>query len=812
MSNSLRYTQNDTIMIKNDILIAIRLFFRNPIHTVVNVLGLTLGLSTSILVWIYVSNETSFDRFNERSEDIYRIKYDNYYQGAYIYSSATAFPALGGVLKEEFAQVEETTKLFHLYGAHSVRYENGATNSNAVYFAEQSFFEVFNFNVLAGNPDRLLSDAGSAVITSEIAENTFGKLDVIGETMTIGRGIRVAVSGVVEARKDSHIAYDILVSYPTGVQIWGEEFQSDWDWSFFHVYLKLKEGFTPKEIDNAFPKLIEKYKGEGANATTKLSLQPLHDIHLDSNLLYEFKVNGSAQNVMIILIAGVSTLLLAWINFINLLSAKALSRVKEIGVKKIHGAQKTGLIRQFMVETLMVSTIALLLAILLVDISLPFFNQYSAGAFYLNSGTLPSLVGIMFLCYIGGSFLAAVYPAFIISSKKIADIMDGKFKYSNLGLLSRRILIILQFTLSSFLIGGMLVAQSQIDFMLSKEKGVDTNNTIVLNAPTAANDSVYFNHLDVFRNELMSLPNVKSFSTSSEIPGNNIFYWVQETNFNNNQADKRLLYTIDVDHTYLKSFDHNLLAGRLFEEGQDEFENLILTQKAAEELGYYSPEDAVGARVYIEDYDSLSVIGVVSNYHQQGMQNDYAAIAFYCDPEFHLYYSIKIDGENITEELGTIEDAYARLFPDNHFDYFFLDDSYNQQYTSEFQFNWIFSLFSLLSLFVSSIGILGLVVVSITQRQKEIGIRKILGAGVVTIISAISKKFLRLILIANIISFPLIYYWANMWLDNFQNHIEISVSIFFITFSITLAVAFLTIIYRTVMAAVQNPINTVRSE
>ncbi|MEQ9167607.1 MAG: FtsX-like permease family protein, partial [Fulvivirga sp.] len=321
-----------------------------------------------------------------------------------------------------------------------------------------------------------------------------------------------------------------------------------------------------------------------------------------------------------------------------------------------------------------------------------------------------------------------------------------------------------------------------------------------------------FNHLDVFRNDLNSIPNVKALSTSSEIPGNSIFYWVQETNFNQNKDDKRLLYTIDVDHNYLESFGHNLVAGRLFSDEQDESENLILTEKAAKVLGYLTPDEALGKRVYIEDYDSLSIIGIVPDYHQQGMQQGYAPIAFYCDPEFHLYYTIKLENKNFESTLQQIEERYASLFPSNSFDYFFLNDKYQQQYKSEMQFSSIFSIFSILSLIVASIGVLGLVVVSISQRSKEIGIRKLLGASVLMIVKGLSKRFIVLILLANAVAAPIVFYIGSVWLDNFAYHIDISPFIFLVSSLITIGVALITISVKTIKSALQNPVISLRSQ
>ncbi|MTI40402.1 ABC transporter permease [Fulvivirga lutimaris] len=799
-------------MLKNHLKIAFRLIHRNPSHAIINVLGLTVGLVTSIFVWIYVSNEINYDRFNDRSEDIYRVQYDSYYQGEKIYSSATAFPTLGKALKDEYSQVEQTTRIFAMYGTHALRYDAEAFSSSSIYFAEQSFFDIFNLKVLKGNENYLLNESNTAVLSSDMANELFGHLEVVGETLVIDRGIEVKISGVVETRKDSHISFDILVSYPTGVQVWGEGFENDWDWSFFYVYLKLHEGQHPNAVEKALPELIKKYGGDKALETTVLSLQPLTDIHLNSNLIYEFKVNGSAQNVLIIFISGIATLILAWINFINLSSAQAVTRAKEIGIKKINGASRLTLIKQFLVESFLISSIALFFAILLVDISYPLFNQLSSNAFQIESVDLLLMFILLLIFYVGGSILAAVYPAFILSGKKVTHIVKGDFKYSYSGVLTRKALIVFQFSISSLLIGGMIIAQSQVDFMLSEEKGVDIDNTIVLSAPVLADDSTYFKHLDVFRNDLNSIPNIKALSTSSEIPGNSIFYWVQETNFNHNEDDKRLLYTIDVDHNYLESFGHNLVAGRLFSESQDESENLILTVKAAKVLGYLTADEALGKRVYIEDYDSLSVIGVVSDYHQQGMQQGHAPIAFYCDPEFHLYYSIKLENKNFESTLQQIEERYASLFPNNSFDYFFLDDKYQQQYKSEMQFSSIFSIFSMLSLIVASIGILGLVVVSISQRSKEIGIRKLLGATVLIIVKGLSKRFIVLIVLSNAIAAPLVFYIGTAWLDNFAYHIEISPIIFLVTSLITIGVALITISVKTIKSALQNPVNALRSQ
>lgn len=797
-------------MFYNYFKIAIRSVLKDRLFTALNVIGLSLGVAASILILLNAKHEYSYDDFHEDSESLYRVQYDAYHEGKLLFKSATAFPLLADVLKDEFPEVEETTRLFLSYGGSTVRTSENTVRAEHVFFAEPSFFELFSFPVIKGSA-KALAESKMAIISEKMAETLFGTSDAIGKKIIVDRAIEVEVGGVAKNAENSHFKFDVLVSYPTGVNIWGQDFTDSFGWYYFYVYLRLNEGADPESVESKFPALVEKYGGEDGLKSTSLSLQSVQDIHLHSDLLHEVKPNGDVLNSSLMLIAGIAILFIAWLNYVNLSISKRLSRAHEAGVRKVLGAGRIQLMKQFVLESFIFSFLAIALAVLLVDLSLPVFNSLSNQQLEFSIPENTVFIAGFFIVVVVGTLISGIYPGILLSRFSITDVFKGSANNFR-GLFIRRLFVVLQFTISSILIAGTLIIYQQMDFIRTKDLGVDVDNTLIISAPVVTeSDSSYQAGLSGFKNAVNGLASVKGVSTSSEIPGGIVHYWAQPA-VNPKTRQSARLYVVDVDPGYLNAYKHRLVAGRYFSDNVDESQKLVLTKKAAAVYGFSSPEAAIGQEIYIEDYDTCTVIGVVEDYHQQGLQEGYFPVAFYCDPDFHLFYSIKVDPGQVHGTIAGIHEAYKEFFPENPFNYFFLDSYYNRQYQSDTAFGRIFLIFSVLTIVVACMGLFGLSFFTVSRKTKEIGIRKVLGADSFIIFSWLSKEFLSFIIIANGIALPVVWFVMNRWLENFAFHIEISTTTFLMVVLLTLFIALITVSYHVVKASNENPVSSLKSD
>ncbi|HEY5747701.1 MAG TPA: ABC transporter permease [Chryseolinea sp.] len=800
-------------MFKNYVLTTLRNISRRKGFSILNVLGLSIGLAASLLIMQYVKDEFSYDDFHANKENIYRVQYDRYRDNELVLQCATTFPKVAPALLADYPEVEKACRLYLRYGGGVIRYEDIQMKEDNLFTADQSFFDIFSYPLLKGDRATALKEPNTAVVEEETARKYFGDADPMGKRIKFGSQEEYEITGVIRSPENSHLKFSFLFSYPTMVKLFGPDVEQAWGWYDFYSYIQLSPGADPKALEAKFPAFIKKYGPEGDDKKVKFSLQRLTDIHLNSDLLQEARVNGNGRSVYFLSIIAFFILVIAWVNYINLATARAVERAKEVGVRKAIGAGRVQLMGQFIAEALIVNLGAVVIAVALMSATIPLFNALSGKELTTSILMDPTLWYTATVLFLAGSALSGLYPAFVLSSYQPARVLKGSMKGTHEGMLLRKMLVVMQFVASVALIAGTLIVYRQLQFMQNRDLGVDINQVLVINAPGVTDTSTYISQLRSFKSEVQRHPNVQSFTASSEVPGN-LIYWTNggKRIGGDQEVPSIVMYRMGIDHDFFNTYKNKVLAGRVFSEDfTADTSNVILNRKAIEVLGFNTPENAVGGQVKLGD-DTLTVVGVVENYHQEGLKSNFRQTAFHLLPENHAYYSVKVEAKDLGQTMAYIKEKYSQQFPENPFDYFFLDTFFQRQYQTDRQFGQVFGFFALLAIFVASLGLFGLASFTASQRTKEIGIRKVLGSTVPNIFLLLSKDFLKLVILANVIAIPLVVYFMDKWLHTFAFHINIGYWIFLVSAVLTLFIALITVSFQSIRAAMANPVKSLRYE
>jgi putative ABC transport system permease protein len=805
-------------MIKNYLLTTIRNISRRKGFSTLNVLGLSIGLAASLLILQYVKDELSYDDFHENAENVYRVQYDYYRDGERVFQCATAFNNVGPQLKADYPEVENFCRLYLRYGGGVVRYEDVAIKENNIFNADQSFFEIFSYPLIEGDRATALKEPNTAVIEEKTAKKFFGNASPIGKRIKFGNNEEYEITGVLRSPENSHLKFSLLFSYKTYPKFWpemtSENWENAWGWYDFYNYIQLKPGTDPRALEAKFPEFIKKHGPEDGDKSTRFSLQHLPDIHLYSDLIQEARVNGNGKSVYFLMIIALFILVIAWVNYINLATARAIERAKEVGVRKSIGAARTQLMGQFVAEAFLLNLLAVVIAIVLVTMAIPFFNSLSGKELTMSILTSSYLWYTLAGLFIVGSVFSGIYPAFILSSYKPAHVLKGNMKGSAEGIALRKGLVVFQFVASVSLIAGTLIVFQQLQFMQNRDLGIDINQMLVINAPgVVENQDAYVSKYETFKTEMLRHPAVRKMAGSSEIPGN-LIYWTSGSKRigMDQETASTIMYRLGVDYDFFNTYGNKIIAGRGYtREYTADSSSVVLNRKAVDVLGFKNIEEAIGRKIRIGG-DTLTVVGVVENYHQEGLKQDFRQTAFHLAPRDQAYYTLKIDQENLGQTLAYAKEKYAEIFPGNPFEYFFLDSFFNRQYKNDQQFGQVFGFFALLAIFVASLGLFGLASFTAAQRTKEIGIRKVLGSSVPNIFLLLSKDFLKLVIIANVIAIPLVWLLMDSWLKTFAFRINIGIWVFIVAACTTTLIALITVTYQSISAAMANPVKSLRYE
>lgn len=822
-------------MLRNYFKIAWRNLTKNKIYSLVNIFGLALGMAACFFVFQYVHFESGYDRFNAHATNIYRVPIS--YSGSFANVPMTAanHPATGPAMKKEFPEVVDFTRMVNIslfMNASTITYKEGNAapvtfNEAGIYLADSSFFHVFSYPLIKGNKNTCLAEPRTIVISESTARKYFGKKDPMGQTLILNGEMPMKVSAIMrDVPENSHIKFDMLISFSTTGPEWGND---NWAWPEFYNYVLLAPGTDPKKVEAKFPAFIEKHLGEiqkSLNFKSYFYLQPITDIHLKSNYLKEPEANGSEKEVYFLSIIGVFILLIAWINYINLSTAKSMERAKEVGIRKVSGAIKLQLIIQFLLESFIINILALLVAILFIAVCMPLFNYFigkniSAGFFTSGLGSTPSFWLSAITIFAAGALLVGTYPAFILSSFKPVKVLKGFAIKANAGISLRKILVSFQFILSIALIAATIIVFTQLSYMRNGNLGYKKDQVLVIKSP-AIFDSTIASRYKHFKSEILAMPFVTNATATSDIPGDMIRYRNSVRRSDQDKQSNFTTYLIEADNNFFSTYNIEILAGENFRPtdssdiGPNAEVKVLINEEVVKALGYKSAKDAVNKAIIFRlgpnDLRSR-VIGVVKNYHQRSLKEQYDPILYYY-PSYAgwKYVSVNVSVADLNKNLSRIESVFKESFPGNPFEHFFLDEFFNRQYQADQRLGNVFGLFAVLAIIVACLGLLGLSSFVIKIRTKEIGIRKVLGASVSGILILISKDFVKLVLLAAVIAIPIVYWAASEWLKNYAFHISLKWFMFIVPPLALLTIALLTICLQSLRTALTNPVKSLRTE
>jgi putative ABC transport system permease protein len=793
-------------MLKNYFKIAFRNLWRHRVFSLINILGLTVGMTACFLIFLYVRFEMSYDKFHSKGDRIYRIICDIKTPTETMKPGGPAW-AVGPHLMGGFPQIEAAVRTTD--DELLVRKGNIKFQEKKSLYADSSFFQVFDFKLLRGNPNTALNEPLNIVFSESAAKKYFGNTDPVGQTVLLtGDGFTAKVTGIMQDfPENSMIQADMLVSMNTLTRKLNPKLDDQWGNYGNRTYVLLRPGASAASIEKQLPAFLEKRNGtemKELNMYPTLMLEKFPDAYLhstrnDSN-------SGSITNVYIFSIVAVFILLIACFNFINLTTARSAERAKEVGIRKVVGAGRQQLTVQFIGESVLICIIAFILTLGVAALLLPSFNQLAGKT--LSHGIFDNMafIGVLFLASIGIGLLAGIYPALVLSSYKPVSVLKGRFSTGTRGILLRKGLVISQFTISIALIISTIIVYLQMNFMRSQDLGFSKEQMLVINSN---GDPAR----DAFMHAVEGLPNVKSVSMSSSVPGGgNMGAYSKIQNAKGEMQIANLdLYFVGFD--YLKQFDIKMAAGRMFSRQfmTDTTQAMILNEAAVKSFGYRNPQDAVG-RDFSQWGRKGKIIGVMKDFHFKSLQEEIKPLSMRIEPDGCSLVSIKLTANNLPSTIAAIENKWNTLIPARPFSYFFLDEMFDEQYKSEQRFGKLFLNFAVLAIIISCLGLLGLASYSTMQRTREIGIRKVLGATIPNIVNLLSKDFLKLVGVAVIIASPIAYFAMHKWLQDFAYRIPISWWIFVVAAVSATVIAILTVSFQAIKAAVSNPVVSLRAE
>jgi len=777
-------------------------------------MGLAIGMAAFILIIQYVRYELSYDDFHARGERIYRIQQDRYDQGKISTQWAAGASAVGQALYEDFPEVENFTR-FQIWGGVFSQGEK-KFREEKIYIADTSFFQVFSFNLLEGDPVTSLENPLEMVISESMARKYFGDENPVGKSLRFNGDVEIMITGIFgDVPKNSHLKPDFVVSWATIVQFRGKDVNTAWLWDVFFNYILLNPATDYKEFEAKIPAYIEEELGEVLgqwDAWVVYNLQPLRSIHLNSDFMYEAEPNGNAGSVYALLVISIFLVLIAWINYINLTSSRSIERAREVGMRKVSGALKNQLLSQFLLESVLVNLIAMILATILVQVFNPYFNQLTGEQLDYSLGQNPGFWAGVLGIFIIGAFLSGIYPALFLSSFKPTTVFQGVSELKVGGLGIRKILVIFQFASSLLLIGGTLTVYRQISFMKKYDLGVDIDNVLVLRGPSV-NDSTYEDTFNAFKSELARDPDIEMVTASTSVPGRQPSWSAGGIRRLNEGQDESNQYRIlGFDFNFVDFYGLSILEGRNFSEefGQNS-ETVLFNESAIQLMGFEDLASAMNVPIFFWG-DTFNIVGVVKDYHQEGLKVMQEPLIFRFFRNASNYYSIKLNPGNVQEVLPMVEDQWRTFFPQNPFEYFFLEDYYNEQYRNETRFGSVFSLFALLAIIIACLGLYGLSSYTTLQRTREIGIRKVMGSSSGNAVLYLIRYFLIQVLIAVPIGLGAGYFIMSGWTQNFAFRINIGWWFFVGPVLLVTIIAILTVSSQVIRTANLNPAESLRYE
>lgn len=805
-------------MFKNYLKIALRNLLKFKLFSFINLAGLSVGIAGCFLILLYVQDDLSYDRYHARAENIYRVTSEEYQEGNLL-RLANSYAPLAPALLSDFPDVQQATRLF----PYSVVAESGPEKrfqEERFFFCDSTIFEIFSCQFLQGDPQTALSAPNSVAIIASAAKKYFGAQNPLGKILTIENQLDLEITAVLaDASGNSHFHFDFLApvdNLKTLIGEWVLDSHKSWYWPPVYTYVLLPENYPVGSLEERFPQLVEKHIGEWAVSKRTFRFQPLTGIYLHSDLENEIAPTGSIARVYVLLLIAFLILLMACINFMNLATARSSRRAREIGLRKTLGAGRRQLVRQFLGESLVYAFLALGIAIMLVELFLPAFNNLAGKRLTLNYLQNPLIFpGLPALVFLTG-IVAGSYPAFFLANLSAIRVLQGKLLSPGKGkpFRLRPALVVFQFVISVALIVMTFGVNRQLDFLRSERLGFDKERVMII----PIREEEMQDNFQTFKNQFLNLPGVAQAAAISNLPWQQGFYdfpvraegYGDDTSWN--------LPTLIVDEDFIRTFGMEIVQGRDFskERPSDAAEAFILNETAAKKLGW---EPAIGKTIEMEGVASGEprkgeVIGVVKDFHLRSLHYVVDPLVLIVSPESYYldYLALRLKPGNVSNTIAALRERWSEVAPQRPFEFRFLDEEFERLYRKEHKLAQVFRYFSLLAIFVACLGLFGLASFTASARTKEIGVRKVLGASVQNIVALLSGEFAKWVLIANLIAWPIAWFAMRKWLENFAYRVEIGWGIFLLSGALVLLIALLTVSYQAIRAALSNPVEALRYE
>lgn len=794
--------------------------FRRKSFALINIVGLSLGITVFFMLFVYVKYENSYDKFLPDSENTYRVELDIYQNGKLQSKKATSTYNIGPMLKREFSHVKEYARAGFekclVYKNH-VKY-----NAQELFWTDSTFLKVLKVKMLRGDVTTALAAPYSVVLSDKMAHKYFGDEDAMGKTIFINEHLQFTVKGIFKALPhNSHLNFKLLLSLSTGNVLWPGWGTNNVGWGgywWLYTYITMTPGTDAAQIESRINKMVKEQMPDNLlaqNFRFDFHLTKVEDIHLTSKLENEFKVNGSKQNTNILFIIAIIIILIAWINFINISSSEVIEKAKDAGIRKLNGASRSHIMIQYLLEVFILNCVSLGFTMVFIKIFITYFEGVSGvplEAFLLqNSYLYLYLFSVVFV----GTILSGIYPAIVLSSFKPHLVLKGSIFEGKSNFALRKVLVVFQMFATIVLIVSAITIYKQINYINSKDLGYNKEQLLIVEAPSNLNmDSTKFAKYLHFKDIILKSPKVKSVTSTAWGMGQQCIGERTYNTINGKNNINIILSENQIDQDFLKTFGIKLLAGKNFEfRPQQINDKALVNLKAVKEMGFQNPKDIVGSVISVSGNHRVQIIGVINDYHQESLKNKVKPmICFYRHPNIFGSYAILLSPGKISNSVDFIKEEWEKQYPNAPFDYKFLDSQLEAMYVAEKRFAKLLVLFTSLAIIIACLGLLGLIIIMTRKMVKEIGVRKVNGATVLEIITMINRQFTKWVVIAFIIAVPLSYYAMSMWLSKFAYKTDLSWWIFAVAGLATLGIALVTVTWQSLFAATRNPVVSLRYE
>lgn len=799
-------------MFKNYLKIAYRNIIKNKVYSLINITGLSVGLACCLIIFLFVKYETSFENFHSNADRIYRVNIESKNSDGIVYETCVPFP-FADAFRTDFPDLDPVTQIFF---SEEIQVESNNelfTQQNAL-FVDSSFLKIFDYEFVLGNPNTFKKDPQGVVLTQTAASKYFGNESPLGRVLRLENLIDVTVTGVIkDPPLNTHLPVEMLISTESLTDdIVGFRRSS---WGTLHsgniAYILLPEKMTIEQMNELFARFEEKHLEQDRNDRQKYFLQPIKDIHTNSQYGDSFNYVTGREKILVFSIVGILILIIASINFVNLTVAQSMKRSKEVGMRKVIGAHRIQLIRQFFGETFVYTALSFLLSIVIAQFAAPYASKYLGNNSELSIFSSWDIMGYLFAIFVAVNLLTGLYPAMILSGFNPVNAFRNKISVGSRKSFSlRNSLVVFQFIISQVLIVSTIVISTQLDFVRTKDLGFKRTGIITVNLPESDN----ITKLDALKNRLLQNSDITDVTFCGGAPMSGAIIDTRFTKIPEEGMEPERVFLKPIDEDYLRTYGIKLLAGRnisKYVEG-DTLNKYIVNETLIRKIGITDPQEAVGQYIRLSRYRG-EIIGVVEDFHSSTLQNEISPVLF-TNIFRHLYFEagVKTTTANFSKVVDFLETNWAEMFPEYNFDYEFFEDYLNKQYQIEENFFEIIKLFAVIAIIIGCLGLFGMISFIAAQRKKEIGVRKAMGANARNIFGELSKEFLRNVLIASILAWPVAYYLMNKWLQDFAYRIPINAWMFIVAGIIALVIAFVTVSFQSVKASLSNPVDSLRYE